>query len=49
VQRTTDTVRGTTTVVGDVIVGPVAKVAAMAVATQTLARSLTTIGRGGRR
>jgi hypothetical protein len=49
VQRTTDTVRGTTTVVGDVVVGPVAKVAAMAAAAQTLSRSLTTISRGGRR
>jgi hypothetical protein len=49
VQRTTDTVKGTTTVVGDVIVGPVAKLAAMAAATQTLLRSLTTIGRGGQR
>lgn len=49
VQRTTDTVKGTTTVVGDVIVGPVAKLAAMAAASQTLLRSLTTITRGGRR
>jgi hypothetical protein len=48
VQRTSDTVRGTTTVVGDVIVGPVAKVAGLAVAAQTLTRSLTTISRGGR-
>ena len=49
VQRTTDTVKGTTTVVGDVIVGPVAKLAATAAATQTLLRSVTTISRGGRR
>jgi hypothetical protein len=49
VQRTTDTVKGTTTVVGDVIVGPVAKLAAMAAASQTLLRSLTTIARGGQR
>ena len=49
VQRTTDTVKGTTTVVGDVIVGPVAKLAAMAAAAQTLLRSLTTIARGGQR
>ena len=47
--RTSDTLRGTTTVIGDVVVGPLAKVAAMAVAAQTLVRSLTTITRGGRR
>ena len=47
--RTSDTLRGTTTVIGDVIVGPLAKTAAMAVAAQTLVRSLTTITRGGRR
>jgi hypothetical protein len=49
VQRTSDTVRGTSTIVGDVVVGPVAKAAAMGVAAQTLVRSLATIGRGGRR
>lgn len=49
VQRTTDTVRGTSTVVGDVIIGPLAKLAAMAVAAQTLLRNLVTISRGGRR
>jgi len=48
-QRTSDTVRGTTTLVGDVVIGPVAKAAGMAVALQTLIRSLVTIGRGGRR
>ena len=47
--RTSDTLRGTTTVIGDVVVGPLAKTAAMAVAAQTLVRSLTTITRGGRR
>jgi hypothetical protein len=49
VNRTSDTLRGTTTVIGDVVVGPLAKAAAMAVAAQTLVRSLTTITRGGRR
>ncbi|HEU5315492.1 MAG TPA: hypothetical protein VFX49_05240 [Chloroflexota bacterium] len=49
VNRTSDTLRGTTTVIGDVVVGPLAKVAAMGVAAQTLVRSLTTISRGGRR
>ena len=49
VNRTSDTIRGTTTVIGDVVVGPLARVAAMAVAAQTLVRSLTTISRGGRR
>ncbi len=48
VRRTSDTVRGTSTVVGDVIVGPLARAAALAVALQTLIRSLLTIGRGGR-
>ena len=48
VRRTSDTVRGTSTVVGDVIVGPLARAAALAVALQTLIRSLLSIGRGGR-
>jgi hypothetical protein len=48
-QRTSDTVRGTTTLVGDVVIGPVAKAAGVAVALQTLIRSLVIIGRGGRR
>ena len=49
VNRTSDTLRGTTTVIGDVVVGPVAKLAAMSAAAQTLVRSATTISRGGRR
>jgi hypothetical protein len=49
VNRTSDTIRGTTTVIGDVVVGPLAKLTAMVVAMQTLLRSLTTISRGGRR
>ncbi|MGI8422639.1 MAG: hypothetical protein ACR2NO_00735 [Chloroflexota bacterium] len=49
VNRTSDTLRGTTNVIGDVVVGPLAKAAAMGVAAQTLVRSLTTISRGGRR
>ena len=48
-RRTSDTVRGTTTVLGDVVVGPLARLAAMGVAAQTMVRSLTTITRGGRR
>jgi hypothetical protein len=49
VSRTSDTVRGTTTVLGDVVIGPVARLAAISAAIQTLVRSLLTIGRGGRR
>jgi len=49
VQRTSDTVRGTSTVVGDVVIGPLARAAALPVAAQTLARSLTTVSRGGQR
>ena len=49
VNRTSDTIRGTTTVIGDVVVGPLARIAAMGVAAQTLVRSLTTIPRGGTR
>ena len=49
VTRTSDTVRGTTTVVGDVIVGPVARIAAFGVAAQTFMRSALTLSRGGRR
>ena len=48
VNRTSDTLRGTTTVIGDVVVGPLAKAAALGVSAQTLVRSLTTISRGGR-
>jgi hypothetical protein len=47
VQRTSDTLRGTSTVVGDVVIGPVARAAALGVAAQTLVRSLATISRGG--
>ena len=49
VSQTSETIRGTTTVVGDVIVGPVARLAALSAAAQTLVRSLLTISRGGRR
>lgn len=49
VNRTSDTIRGTTTVIGDAVVGPLARLAAMVAAAQTLVRSLTTISRGGRR
>ena len=49
VNRTSDTIRGTTTVVGDVIIGPVARLAAIGAAAATLVRSLLVIGRGGRR
>ena len=49
VNRTSDTLRGTTNVIGDVVVGPLAKAAALTVSAQTMLRSLTTISRGGRR
>lgn len=49
VNRTSNTVRGTTTLLSDVVIGPVARLAAMGVAAQTLVRNLVTIGRGGRR
>ena len=49
VTETSDTIRGTTTVVGDVVIGPLARLAALSAAAQTLVRSLLTIGRGGRR
>jgi hypothetical protein len=49
VNRTSDTLRGTSTLVGDIVVGPLARLAAMGVAAQTMVRSLTTISRGGRR
>lgn len=49
VLRTSDTIRGTSTLVGDVVVGPLARLAALAAAAQTMTRSLTTISRGGRR
>ena len=49
VNRTSDAIRGTTTLVGDVVIGPSARGAAMATALTTLVRSLTTVGRGGRR
>lgn len=49
VSRTSDTLRGTTTVIGDVVVGPLARIAAIAAAAQTMLRAVTTISRGGRR
>jgi hypothetical protein len=49
VTETSDTIRGTTTVVGDVVIGPLARLAALSAAAQTLVRSLLTIGRAGRR
>lgn len=49
VTETSDTIRGTTNVVGDVVIGPLARLAALSAAAQTLIRSLLTIGRGGRR
>ncbi|MBI3971284.1 MAG: hypothetical protein HY332_08335 [Chloroflexi bacterium] len=48
VQRTSDTIRGTSTIVGDVVVGPLAKAAGMAVAAQTLVRNILILARGGR-
>jgi hypothetical protein len=49
VSQTSETIRGTSSIVGDVIVGPVARLAALSAAAQTLVRSLLTISRGGRR
>ena len=49
VSQTSETIRGTSTIVGDVIVGPVARLAALSAAAQTLVRSLLTVSRGGRR
>ena len=48
VGQTSDTIRGTTTVIGDDVVGPLARLAALSAAAQTLIRSLLTIGHGGR-
>jgi hypothetical protein len=48
-QRTTSTVRETSTLLGDSVIVPVARLAAISAAAQTLVRSLTTISRGGRR
>jgi hypothetical protein len=49
VSQTSETIRGTSSIVGDVLVGPVARLAALSAAAQTLVRSLLTISRGGRR
>jgi hypothetical protein len=49
VSQTSETIRGTSSIVGDVIVGPVARLAALSAAAQTLVRSLLTVSRGGRR
>lgn len=49
VSQTSDTIRGTTNVVGDVVVGPLARLAAISAAATTLVRSLLTITRAGRR
>ena len=49
VNQTSDTIKGTTNVLGDVVVGPLARLAALSAAATTLVRSLLTIGRGGRR
>jgi hypothetical protein len=49
VTQTSDTVKGTTNILGDVVVGPLARLAALSAAATTLVRSLLTIGRGGRR
>lgn len=49
VNRTSDTIRGTTNVFGDVVIGPLARLAALSAAAGTMVRSLLTISRGGRR
>ncbi len=48
VNRTSDTIRGTTNVVGEVVIGPLARLAALSAAAGTMVRSLLTISRGGR-
>jgi hypothetical protein len=47
VRRTSDTVRGTSTVVGDAVIRPVARLAGMAAAARTFSTNMGTILRGG--
>lgn len=47
VRRTSETVRGTSTVVGDAVIRPVARLAGMAAAAQTFSTNMGTILRGG--
>lgn len=47
VSSTASTVRGTTTLVGDVVVGPLARLAGLAAGTVTFMRAFVTLARGG--
>ena len=47
VRRTSETVRGTSTIVGDAVIRPVARLAGLAAAAQSMVSSLLTIARGG--
>mgnify|MGYP006266639085 FL=1 len=49
VRRTSETVRGTSTVVGDAVIRPVARLAGMAAAARTFSTNMGTILRGGLR
>lgn len=49
VRRTSETVRGTSTVVGDAVIRPVARLAGMAAAARTFSANMGTILRGGLR
>lgn len=49
VRRTSETVRGTSTVVGDAVIRPVARLAGMAAAARTFSNNMGTILRGGLR
>ena len=47
--HTSNTVRETTSLIGELVIGPLARVAGLANGFLTLVRALSTIGRGGRR
>ncbi len=47
VRRTSETVRGTSTIVGVAVIRPVARLAGLAAAAQSMVSSLLTIARGG--
>lgn len=47
VRRTSETVRGTTTIVGDAVIRPAARLAGIAAAARSFTVNLTTILRGG--
>ena len=47
--QTSNTVRETTSLIGELVIGPLARAAGVANGVLTLVRALTTIGSGGRR